>query len=204
MLKLFRPPRWVERIFPLLTWRLVVSRPVVFLTFDDGPHPDITPFVLDRLKEHGMKATFFCVGENLVRYPELAQRLIAEGHTIGNHTMRHSNGLKVSNKEYTYSVYDFQTVYRATLFRPPYGRMRKAQREQLQKEFRIIMWSLLTYDFDPSVSDEKILAKISTVKKGEIVVLHDNPKFQERLKRLLPEILELLKSKGFSSEAITS
>lgn len=174
----------------------------VFLTFDDGPHPDITPFVLDELSRFGMQATFFCVGENLVRYPEIAARIAAEGHAIGNHTMRHTKGTAVSNAEYYQSVEDFRNVNDTPLFRPPYGKMRPAQRRRLRSGFRIILWSWLSYDYDRSVSVETILRKARTIRPGDILVLHDNPKIAERQRELLPKLLRYLRENGFQSRSI--
>lgn len=174
----------------------------VFLTFDDGPHPDITPFVLEELARAGMKATFFCVGENIVRYPETAAAILAAGHTIGNHTMRHTKGTAVTNEEYDRSVEDFRAVNGTKLFRPPYGKMRRAQRKKLGRQFRIIMWSWLSYDFDRSVPVDRILRKAQSIRAGDILVLHDNPKIADRQRELLPKLLELLKEKGLHSRAI--
>lgn len=201
-MRLFRPPALIDRIFPSFTWRLAVSGPVVFLTFDDGPHPDITPFVLDQLAAGNHKATFFCVGENLKRYPEIAERIIREGHAIGNHTMRHNKGSETSDSDYFDSVDEFQQTYFAKLFRPPYGKIRRSQTKKLKEGFRIVMWSFLTYDYDKSVPVETILKKAASLKAGTIVVLHDNPKITERQQVLLPGLLELLKKKGLTSEAI--
>lgn len=190
------------RIFPSFTWRLSVSGNIVFLTFDDGPHPDITPFVLDELEKHGMKATFFCVGENLVRYPAIAERIIAEGHRIGNHTMRHNNGHKTPDDLYLDSVREFEQVCQTSIFRPPYGRIRKSQGKQLAATHSVIMWSLLTYDYDLNVNERKIVRKASKAKPGDIIVLHDNPRIAVRMRSLLPAFLEELKKKGYTSEVI--
>jgi peptidoglycan-N-acetylglucosamine deacetylase len=204
MLRLFRPPRWIDWVYLSCTWRFVVSEPIVFLTFDDGPHPDITPFVLEQLAAFNMKATFFCVGENMVRYPELVQTILEQGHRIGNHTMRHTKGTSVTNEVYLQSVRDFNRNYPTELFRPPYGKMRWSQRTLLKQEFRIIMWSWLSYDYDTGVSVETILKRAGKIKKGAIIVLHDNPKITERQKELLPQFLELLQQKKFQSAVIPS
>lgn len=174
----------------------------MFLTFDDGPHPDITPFVLEELRRSGMKATFFCVGENLLRYPELASRILEEGHAIGNHTMRHTKGTAVTDEVYFQSVDDFQSVQPVMLFRPPYGKTRHSQRKELKQRFRIVLWSWLSYDYDQRVPVERILRKARTIRKGDILVLHDNPKIAERQRELLPGLLAVLKEKGLTSEAI--
>lgn len=202
MLRLFRPPRWIDWVYPSCTWRFVVSDNTVFLTFDDGPHPDITPFVLEQLSAFQMKATFFCVGENMVRYPELVTAILEQGHTIGNHTMRHTKGTSVTNTEYLESVNDFDRHFCTELFRPPYGKMRLSQRRLLRKRFRIIMWSWLSYDYDNGVSVKMILERAQKIKKGNIIVLHDNPKITERQKELLPQFLALLQRKQLTSVVI--
>ncbi|MES2556336.1 MAG: polysaccharide deacetylase family protein [Bacteroidota bacterium] len=202
MLRLFRPPRWIDWVYPSCTWRFVVSDRTVFLTFDDGPHPDITPFVLEQLATFNMKATFFCVGENMVRYPELVNAIREQGHHIGNHTMRHTKGTSVTNEEYLKSVQDFDLHFHTELFRPPYGKMRWSQRQQLKQQFRIIMWSWLSYDYDSTVSVETILKRAQKIKKGDIIVLHDNPKITERQQELLPQFLQLLQQKNFRSVVI--
>lgn len=202
MIKLFRPPALIDRVFPSFTWRLAVSDPVVFLTFDDGPHPDITPFVLDELAKDNHKATFFCVGDNLKRYPEIAERILREGHAIGNHTMRHNKGSETSDEDYLESVREFQQAYPAKLFRPPYGKLKRSQIALLKDRFQIIMWSFLTYDYDRSVSVEKIMQEAASLKPGDIIVLHDNPKIIDRQKLLLPGLLEVLEKKKLKSETI--
>ena len=149
-----------------------------------------------------MKATFFCVGENLVRYPEIRDQILAAGHAIGNHTMRHTNGTKVSDADYFASVDDFDRVFPTTLFRPPYGKIRPSQLKELKQRFTIVMWSWLSYDFDTTVPVEEILRKSTTVRPGDILVLHDNPKITERMHELLPKLLDQLEEKGLVSAAI--
>lgn len=180
-----------------------MSEQVIFLTFDDGPHPDITPFVLDELTKYQFKATFFCVGANAQKYPELIDRILKEGHTLGNHTMRHENGKFTETEDYIYSVTECSKHISSTLFRPPYGRMKRSQRSKIAKNYKIIMWSWLSYDFDDTYPISKILSNAKSIKKGDIVVLHDNPKFTERQKELLPKLLDILKSKEFSSKSIS-
>lgn len=203
-MRLFRPPRWITWLYRSCTWRFVVSEPVVFLTFDDGPHPAITPFVLDELARCKMTATFFCVGENLLRYPEIAQRILNEGHTIGNHTQTHTKGISVSNETYYRSVESFPSDFPTVLFRPPYGKMKMSQRRKLRKTYRIILWSWLSYDYDQQVPLTRILESGKKLKAGDIIVLHDNPKIADRQRELLPQFLQLLKEKGLTSKAIPS
>lgn len=201
-MRLYRPPRWITWLYRSCTWRFVVSEPVVFLTFDDGPHPDITPFVLDELAKHNMKATFFCVGENVLRYPEIMTRILSEGHSVGNHTQNHLKGLRVDNHTYFEAVERFPKTYTTRLFRPPYGKMRIRQRRKLSASYHIIMWSWLSYDYDQTLPVNTILEKSEHIRKGDILVLHDNPKIADRQRELLPAFLQLLTHKGFTSQAI--
>ena len=145
-MKLFKPPRLTNWVFPRLRWRFSISEPTVFITFDDGPNPEITSFVLDLLKEYQWKATFFCVGQNIIKYPELFQRIVAEGHVIGNHTMKHLNSVKTANELYLASFREFEHMHPTKLFRPPYGRIKPSIAKEIGKTHRIIMWSWLSYD----------------------------------------------------------
>lgn len=203
-MKLFKPPRLANWVFPRLRWRFSISGPTVFITFDDGPNPEITPFVLDLLKEYQWKATFFCVGQNTIRHPELYQRIVSEGHVIGNHTMKHLNSVKTANEQYLASFREFEQIHPTKLFRPPYGRIKPSVAKEIGKTHRIIMWSWLSYDYDLNVSNERILSEAKRIKKGDILVLHDNAKIAERQKQLLPQLFQLLKEMGFRSEVISA
>lgn len=201
-MRLFKPPRIANWIFPRYTWRFSVSDPTVFLTFDDGPHPDVTPFVLDLLQQYQWKATFFCVGDNVQNYPEIMERIRKEGHTIGNHTQKHVNAYKVSGEIYLESFRNFDRHTPTPLFRPPYGRLKPSLAREISKTHRIIMWSWLSYDYDLSVSDTQILEEVRRIKPGNILVLHDNYKLKERQRTLLPALFTQLAEKGFSSREI--
>ncbi len=203
-MKLFKPPRIAKWIFPRYTWRFSVLEPTIFLTFDDGPHPDITPFVLDLLHEYRWKATFFCVGENMQRYPELVERIEKEGHGIGNHTMNHLKGIYTETETYLANFQASEHVKPTTLFRPPYGRMTPKQAHEIAKSHQIIMWSWLSYDYDLGISTEKILSAADRVKPGDILVLHDNPKIADRQRELLPELFKKMETLGLKSLAISS
>lgn len=202
-MRLFKPPRLTDWVFPRLRWRFSISSPTLFITFDDGPNPEITPFVLDLLKQYNWKATFFCVGQNAARYPELFRRIKAEGHTIGNHTMKHLNSMKTENEEYLASFREFEDVFPTKLFRPPYGRIKPSIAKEIGRTHQIIMWSWLSYDYDLRVSNERILTEAKRIKKGDILVLHDNAKIADRQKELLPQLFQFLQERGFTSEAIS-
>ena len=202
-MKIFKTPRFFKWIFPRRTWGFSRSIDQVYLTFDDGPNPEITHWILDYLKEKNIKATFFCVGSNIKRYPELFQRIKAEGHSVGNHTMNHDKGTKVPFKEYKSSISETKILIGNNLFRPPYGRINAWKSYQLSKEYQLIMWSWLSYDFDPSIPISTILKKAKNqIKAGDILVLHDNPKVTDRVKELLPKLIEIIEQKGLKFEKI--
>ncbi len=201
-MRLIKPPRFFQKLFPKYTWRFFVSDNTIFLSFDDGPHPSITPFILDLLKQYKWKATFFCVGENMERFPEIVQRIIVEGHTIGNHTMHHDKGWSTHFKTYFGSFSQFEKQFKTKLFRPPYGRMTKHQAKEISKTHQIILWSWLSYDYDLSYPDAKILENLTTVKSGDVLVFHDNDKLENRNKKLLPLVFSELE-KGFKSSSVS-
>lgn len=202
-MKMYKTPRFLRLIFKRRTWGFSLEPDQVFLTFDDGPHPDITPWVLDELSKNNIKATFFCVGENVKRYPEIYQRILSEGHSVGNHTMRHENALKVKPTHYLASITEAGKLIDSELFRPPYGRLTPALAKKISKQYTIIMWSWLSYDFDRSVPVSTILEKAEKqIKPGDILVLHDNPKIADRQKELLPELLKILHIKQLNCKTL--
>lgn len=171
----------------------------VYLTFDDGPHPDITPFVLDLLKEYDAKATFFCIGNNVLKYPFIYKRIIDEGHSVGNHTYQHLNGWKTSDKDYLEDIIHAQKYIDSKLFRPPYGRITRFQTQAIKAIFKIIMWDILSGDFDQKISGEECLANVLTnITAGSIVVFHDSEKAFGRLSYALPKTLQFLKDNNLA------
>lgn len=197
-----RSPKFLSKIFPARIWGIAVSDKSLFLTFDDGPQPGITPWVLDFLKEQGILATFFCVGENVQKYPELYERILNEGHKTGNHTMKHLNGMKTDKETYLSSIKEAENVIHSNLFRPPYGRLSKRLDKVVSQRFKIIMWSWLSKDYDNTVPIEKILDAAKRIKSGDILVFHDNVKTKERLKEILPPIIKNLKENQFEFKLI--
>lgn len=176
----------------------------VYLTFDDGPHPEITVWILDFLKEKGLVATFFCVGANILKYPEVFERIKEEGHQVGNHTMRHENSTKTNWRNYLRSVKHCEKLIGNQLFRPPYGRLSAWKSAILSKHYNLIMWSWLSYDYDRNVALETIYESAEKeLKAGDILVLHDNPKVNDRVQILLPKLVEVIEKKGLKFALIS-
>lgn len=194
-------PRLVQWLFPQRVWAFSRKEPNVFLTFDDGPIPEVTPWVLDELKKHNVKATFFCIGDNVRKHPEIFKRIVAEGHSIGNHTFHHLNGWKTKTEEYLQDVEAAEVKFNKTiftnnqaskLFRPPYGKMTSNQAKRIRKKgYKIIMWDVLSADFDMKISAEKCLENVlNNIRPGSIVVFHDSLKAEKNLRHVLPKVLE--------------
>ncbi|MBC9811410.1 polysaccharide deacetylase family protein [Crocinitomicaceae bacterium CZZ-1] len=192
-----RSPKLLHKLFPARIWGISVSDKSVFLTFDDGPHPEITSWVLDFLKEKNIRATFFCVGENVERFPDLYRRLLDEGHRTGNHTMKHLNGMKTDKKTYLHSILETEKQVKSNLFRPPYGRLNRKMDKLLTQRFKIIMWTWLSKDYDASIPVDSIIKAAESIQPGDILVFHDNLKSKERLQKLLPPIVERLLAENY-------
>lgn len=188
---------------PNRTWNFKVESKQIFLTFDDGPQPEITPWVLDFLRVEGIKATFFCVGRNIKSNPELFERILNEGHAVGNHTMDHGVFSRANEIVDLQSITDAGDLIPSKLFRPPYGKLGNKFARRISENYRIIMWTWMSYDFDESVSIQKILKQTKKIKPGDILVFHDNVKSAQRLKILLPIIILSLKKSGFEFRTIT-
>lgn len=204
MFKLFKTPSFIRWMVPRRTWGFSSSE-TLYLTFDDGPTEGLTAWILDVLKEKGVKASFFCVGSNAKQYPELMERILNEGHVIGNHTMKHENGNKTSKEDYLASIEEASIYVDSKLFRPPYGRLPVPYVSSIRKNYEIIMWTWLSYDFDESVSVNDILEKSKKqIKPGDILVLHDNLKIEEKTKELLPLFLDDLIGRGYRFDVISS
>lgn len=184
--------------FPSLIWRVKTRSKLIYLTFDDGPVPEVTPQVLDILDAFGWKATFFCVGENVVKYPDLYQEILARGHRTGNHSYNHIRGFRYATEEYVQNVKKASEMIQSKLFRPPHGRIKLAQLKALRKEYDIVMWDVITYDYDRGRSPERILKTIRrNLRKGSVVVFHDSLKAKENVLEVLPKALAFWQSKGY-------
>lgn len=201
-----KPPRLYRALYPGALWRVPQSdkeHPTVYLTFDDGPSPHTTPFILEQLRSYGFKATFFVVGENAQRYPALIRAIRAEGHVIGNHTMHHTQGLKTTLGTYIDDIDNPALLLGTTLFRPPHGLMKPRQYRELKKRYRIVMFDIVTRDYDRRVTPRQIQGYISRhTRPGSIIVFHDSLKALPRLRRALPEALKWLSDNGYDSQSI--
>lgn len=209
MMKAFQPVRFPYFLRKLawqeLHWEVNDARNKIFLTFDDGPHPSLSEKILDILEVYGARACFFCVGENARKYPEITERVIEAGHSIGNHTYSHLNGWKTSTDDYLDDISKAAQFLDTSLFRPPYGKISREQARKLSGKYEIVMWSVLGWDFHPSVSPEECLSRLTTYTKGgSVVVLHDNPRAAENVLYALPRMLEYFIRKGFTFEALGS
>ena len=198
-----KTPKLFQALFPTLVWKNATNEKKVWLTFDDGPTAEITPFVLDTLLFYNVKATFFCLGKQMVKHPEILQRITAEGHSIGNHSYSHPNGFTTCTKKYLKDIEKWKQIIPETkLFRPPFGKIFPWQIAKLKKEYKIIMWDVLAWDFDKNTSKEKcFLNVVNNVGSGSIMLLHDNEKAQENLQYALPKIIEALKERSFAFSA---
>ena len=202
----------IKQLFSNYIWSIPTNEPIVYLTFDDGPTPEITEWVLFQLKEYNAKATFFCIGNNIKKYPEIFKKVIEEGHAIGNHTFNHVKGWKTSNKTYINEVESCEEVIRKSflkhqptkLFRPPYGKIKPSQSRILRKKgYKIIMWDVLSVDFDVNITSQNCLNNvIENIENGSIIVFHDSVKAFQNLEYTLPETLDFLKNKGFVCEKL--
>lgn len=197
-----RIPHIIRLIAPNLVW--TIDEPnAVFITFDDGPTPRVTEYILDTLHSFGAKATFFCLGKNVELYPELFDRIMAEGHRAGNHTYNHLKGYKVSNFRYLRDIETANRFIHSDLFRPPYGRLGIGQFQRLKKSYRIVLWNIISQDYGKFVTPEDCYQKVADhIKPGSIICFHDSVKTFHNMSYALPRILELCRERGWECKAI--
>ena len=195
---LIKTPQIIQNLFPNFTWKIPTDEKVIYLTFDDGPVPAVTPWVLEQLKKYDAKATFFCVGDNVRKYPDVFKQVLSEGHAVGNHTFNHLNGWTTENIPYFHNVRHCANRMNSVLFRPPYGRLKPKQAQFLQCHYRIVSWDVLSGDFDPKISTEQCLANVvDNAEPGSIVVFHDSVKAEDKLREVLPQVLEYFTARGY-------
>lgn len=200
-------PRWLQKLYPKRLWRLPAHKKTLYLSFDDGPHPTITPFVLDTLQQYGAKATFFCIGRNVQAYPEIYGRILHEGHAAGNHSFDHLNGWKTNDEVYTDNISEAAKLIDSNLYRPPYGRMTRSQEKKLAVmpgSFTTVMWTVLSGDFDKDLSPLQCWNNLHKhAKPGSIIVFHDSEKANEKMRYALPLVLEHFGREGYTFDVIS-
>ena len=193
-----QPAIYLRWLYPRALWRMNRHERSVYLTFDDGPIPEATPFILDVLHEHGVHATFFMVGDNVRKYPDLYKRILTEGHQIGNHTHNHIGGIRHSLHEYSYNVEKANAYINAHLFRPPHGWMRLAQYALLSRKYKVVMWDLVTRDYSKWLTAEDVVNNVKRyARNGSIITFHDSLKSIDKLRTALPQSIQWLKDQGY-------
>lgn len=203
-----KTPWWLSRlVYPRLTWNIpVTDTPAVYLTFDDGPHPTITPFVLQQLKQYDAKATFFCIGKNVVTHPHIYKQILEAQHTVGNHTHNHLNGWHTKTDAYIGNVQQAERHIDSRLFRPPYGRIKRSQAGRLLQahpQWHIYMWDVLSGDFDTGITAERCTENVlNNIQPGSIVVFHDSEKAWPRMQHALPAVLAYCKQQNWQLKAL--
>ncbi len=204
MFYLVKTPGLLKKIYPDCIWNFSREEKNIYLTFDDGPHPEVTPFVLETLKKYNAQVTFFCIGKNVVEHPSVYKNILLDGHTAGNHTHNHLNAGKYLTEEYLENIKEAKKYIDSNLFRPPYGRISRFQSQLISSVFHIIMWDVLSADFDVKLSGEKCSRNvIRNTREGSIVVFHDSEKAFKRLEVALPQTLDFFSEKGYRFRAIT-
>lgn len=205
-MRYYKFPKWLKRFYPGAVWEIFYDQnPTIYLTFDDGPNPDTTPWLLDLLEEYEAKATFFCLGKNAQKYPELIAESIQRGHRIGNHTQQHINSAFSSKTEFINDLKEAAKYIESNLFRPPYGKLKPNHYKAIQKlGYTTVLWSYIAYDFDRSLASEKRIEKAKEgVSDGGVVVFHDSEKAFPQLKNELPILMDFWKKQGYQFKAIT-
>ncbi len=199
-----KTPVLLKKIFPNQVWSLPVQEKKIYLTFDDGPTPGITEWVLDELNKHEAKASFFLVGKNIEQHPDIVKRIRKEGHAVGNHTYNHVNGWQTPTSSYVKNSLKCGELVETNLFRPPYGRITQMQTRIMNNRYKIIMWDVLSGDFDHSISKDKVVKNVlSHTEPGSIIVFHDSIKAQARMQHALPRVLEHYSEQGFKFEKLS-
>lgn len=193
-----QPAVYLRWLYPRALWRMDHHEKVVYLTFDDGPIPESTPFILNTLQHYGIKATFFMVGDNVRKYPELYKRIMSEGHQGGNHTHNHISGFRHSLRDYSYNVEKANAYIRSHLFRPPHGWMRLAQYALLSRKYKVVMWDVVTRDYSKWMTPQDVVNNVKRyTRPGSIITFHDSLKSIDKLQTALPASIEWLLQEGY-------
>ena len=203
---LVKTPRLIQRLFPSFHWKVPTpaDTPTLYLTFDDGPIPQVTPWVLEQLAAYDAQATFFCVGNNVRRYPNVLQQVIDAGHSVGNHTMHHLDGWQSDNLPYFHDIRHCALQVKSSLFRPPYGHLKPSQAQFLLRHYQVVMWDVLSGDFDPELTPEDCFQNVTrNAQPGSIVVFHDSLKAEQNVRQALPRILAHYTALGYRFAALT-
>lgn len=190
----------LKKIYPKRLWNIPETEKVLYLTFDDGPIPEVTPWVLQQLKQYHAKATFFCIGDNMKANPKVLKQVLNDGHVLGNHTYSHPNGWQTNTKDYLENIEQWEQLgYPSSLFRPPYGKCTSSQaKEILKRGYQVVMWDVISEDYDQQISAEKCYhAVTSQAKPGSVVIFHDSLKAEKNLRQVLPKVLAYYSDKGF-------
>lgn len=196
-------PHYITKWFPLAVWRMPDDSKTVYLTFDDGPIPEVTPWVLDLLRKHNIEATFFAVGENVFKYPELFEQILEDGHAVGNHTYHHLQGLKSDNSTYYKDIVEADKLIGSNLFRPPHGWLKRAQYRYLANRYKIVMWDVISCDYNQNITKEEVLKNVlKYARAGSIITFHDSLKAANHLYWVLPRAIAALKAEGYSFSKI--
>ena len=194
-----QPAKWLRWLYPKALWRMDRQEKAVYLTFDDGPIPEATPWILDVLKLYDVKATFFMVGDNVRKYPELYERIVSEGHQVGNHTHNHISGIRHSLHDYSYNVEKANAYIHSHYVRPPHGWMRLPQYAWLSRKYKIVMWDLVTRDYSKWITADDVLNNVKRyARSGSIITFHDSLKSIDKLRTALPAAIEWLKEEGYA------
>lgn len=194
----------LQSIYRSLIWRIPSERKVIYLTFDDGPIPDVTPYVLEQLKTWNARATFFCIGNNVQKHREVYDAIIHAGHCVGNHTQNHLNGWNTHDRIYYKDILECKELVASKIFRPPYGKIKFSQIKLLRKKFRIVMWDVLSKDYDSALSGEECYQRVvRQTRPGSIIVFHDSEKAKERLYYSLPKTLKYFSEQGYVFESLS-
>lgn len=193
-----KTPNIAKNVFPKLLWSKKSAQKEIYLTFDDGPTPHITEWVLQELKRFNAKATFFCLGKNVVLYPDIFEQIQQDGHSVGNHTYHHLNAWKTPINQYLQDIESCEKVFHSELFRPPYGKLKPGIRRKILENYNIVMWDVLSYDFDEKITNDECFENVKKhTNSGSIIVFHDSVKAEERLKFALSNTLKYFTNEGY-------